>query len=138
MLFEQYNGWVVLGQRRADYKIFVSFVLRGLFWQLPSRSELPLEHCLLLLLDGVSFPSHVAEEPSFPIYFAFYEPFLLPCTSMSSSIYHCYYCIAVPRAQRNQPPQTRKASTCQSERNDASKQTELARASMSSSIYTTR
>ena len=63
MLFEQYNGWVVLGQRRADYKIFVSFVLRGLFWHLPSRSELPLEHCLLLLLAGECFPSHVVEEP---------------------------------------------------------------------------
>ena len=45
-------------------------------------------------------------------------------TSMLSSIY-LQYCIAVPQAQqRNQPAQSRKASTCRSECNNASKQTE--------------
>ena len=42
------------------------------------------------------------------------------------------------KAQRNQPAQEAKASTRRSERDNASKQTELARASMSSSIYTAR
>ena len=37
-------------------------------------------------------------------------------------------------AQRNPAAQSRQASTCRSERDNASKQTELARASMSSSI----
>ena len=83
---------------------------------------------ILLLLAGWSFFCL----PSFILFF--YLTFLVRLSMLSSSIYRKH----IITAQRASPAQSSKASTRRSELDNASRQTKLARASMSHSIYTAR
>ena len=114
-----------------DFLIFV-FLPRRAPLALSGLSELPLEQRLLVLLANEWFPLFslsLLEEP-FSIFFFFLWAFFI-CTSMLSSIYR----IHSTQQGAFSPAQRMKPSTCRSERDNASKQTELAKASMSSSIY---
>ena len=70
---------------------------------------------------------HVSEEPYFLLLFC--GPFFVPCTSMLSSSVRFSATVVLPyrkhsTAQRNHPAQSRKASTCRRECDNASKETE--------------
>ena len=109
--------------------LFLSLCLSGLHWHLSGLSELSLEQRLLILLAGESFPFSLccrrAIFPQFLLLLAFF------CTMYEHIVEQ------LPQAQhiRQHKPQSTYQGTCRSEGDSASKQTELARANVSSSVY---
>ena len=110
----------------------LSFFLSGLHWHISGLSEVPLEQLSLLCRRIFSLFSLLKKSIIFPNFC---------CWGLLKKIQAC--CRPVSTANTKQqgtisPAHHQRASTCRPKADNASKQTELARASMSSSIYTAR
>lgn len=113
----------------------MSFFLSRLHRHLSGISERSLEQRLLLRITCrrafFNFCSFVGEEPSFSI-FCF-------CEAYSYTYEHAAFKhLQQAQDSATSPARSRNTTTCQPERDNASRQTDLARASMSSRIYTAR
>ena len=115
--------------------LILSLFLNGIHWHLSGLSELPLEQRLFLLLAGEPFfLFHSFTKSLFFLFFLWtFFLYLRACCRRASTA-------STASAQRNQPctKQESKYDTCRVERDNASKQTELTRVSISSSIHAAR